>query len=314
MRTFLALAALAAASLTQAQDVGLLLGVGHKDGGESTVWVTKKGVATFARKVGDAFLVFGKDGITRVSTKGGTAQTGAREVHIVLPDGKEHVIKGEEGRPETNYYVSFVSPFGIGLMQTMRREETDAQAIRGGFGGPGSRDYPSVYRNLAWNDFGAAVEVGHLFEVPVTRMFHDLGTKQRQHGFGPLDAEASPTNWTIVHQDGDWVLHGRVLGQNAASDYPVATVTDPRLGAHAQKGPGWARVRSEYPDAIDYVSSPDGRLTVVVTEGAVFVHESGGSTLGRRVQRAPVSASRVVMTQWLEGEQLRNAAAAIAKL
>ncbi|MEX2242766.1 MAG: hypothetical protein WD716_02855 [Fimbriimonadaceae bacterium] len=314
MKAPLVLTALVVASLAQAQDVGLLLGVGHRDGGESTVWVTKKGVATFARKVGDAYLVFGKDGITRVSTKGGTAQTGAREVHIVLPDGKEHVIKGEEGRPETNYYVSFVSPFGIGLMQTMRRAETDAHSGGGGFGGLETKTYPSVYRNLAWNDFGAAVEVGFLFEEPVKKQFHDLAAKQRQPGFGPLDAEASPTNWTIVRQDGEWVLQGRVMGPTVVRDYPVATVTDPRLGAHAQKGPGWARVRSEYPDAIDYVSSPDGRLTVIVTEDAMFVHESGGSTLGRRVQRVPVSASRVVMTQWLEGEQLRNAAAAIAKL
>jgi hypothetical protein len=314
MKPILAVTALLVTSLSQAQDVGLLLGVDDTDGGESTVWVTKKGVATFARKVGDAFLVFGKDGIIRVSTKGGTARTGAGEVRVLLPGGEEHVIKGEEGRPETSYSVLFVSPFGMGLLQTMRRTETEARSAGVGFGGIGVRDYPSVYRNLAWNDFGAAVEVGQLFEDPIKKLFQDLAAKQRQPGVGPLDAEASPTNWTLARQGGEWVLHGRVMGQSDVRDYPVVTVTDPRLGAHAQKGPGWARVRSEYPDALDYVCSPDGLMTVVVTEDTLFVHESSGSTLGRRVQRVPVPATRVVMTQWLEGEQLRKAAVAVAKL
>lgn len=314
MKTFLALAALVSASLAQAQDVGLLLGVYGKDGSQSTVWVTKKGVATIARKVGDEFLVFGKDGFTRVSMKGSSAPADTSEVHIVLPDGKEHVFKGEEGRPETSYLVWYVSPFGIGLMQTMKRVETDARAGGGGFGGIITKTYPSVYRNLSWNDFGVAVEVGQIFEDPIRKQFHDAAVIRSQGGLVLTAADVSPTNWTIAHQGGDWMLHGRVLGHSGATDYLVTRVTDPRLGAHEQKGPRWARVQSEYPDAIDYVTSPDGQLTVVITEDAMFVHESSGSTLGRRVQRVDVSAYRVVMTQWLEGEQLRNAAAAIAKL
>jgi hypothetical protein len=97
-------------------------------------------------------------------------------------------------------------------------------------------------------------------------------------------------------------------------DFFVQAVDDPRFGKRPPTGPTWARVRSEYPDALDFTTSPDGALTVVVTEEVVYLHASGRTSLGRRLQHVRADASRIVGAQWLEGDDLAKASAAVTRL
>ncbi len=58
------------ASMCSAEDAGLLLGVREKDGRLSTVWVTRRGVATIARKLQGAIWYWRAEGMWRFEESG----------------------------------------------------------------------------------------------------------------------------------------------------------------------------------------------------------------------------------------------------
>jgi hypothetical protein len=130
--------------------------------------------------------------------------------------------------------------------------------------------------------------------------------------------EASPTNWILSREPGAWFLSGRIFARESGSlppkDFRVANINDKRFGVKPEKGPTWARIRSEYPDAIDFTTSPNGALTVVVTEDTAYVHQSTASSLGKRVQQIRVDARGLAGTQWILGDAVDRVSQAVAKL
>ncbi len=313
------LGALAMGAVSFAQDSGLLLGLSDRNEGASTVFVNKKGVATFVREVGPGFWLWKDTGFMRVQPEGITHE-GANSLIITSPNGEKSTIRGEDGRPSTQYVVSYVSQFGFGLLQNMSAKPVLAVGGTTAGGGLPEARFPSIYRNLGWTDLNTAVEVGQVFDEQTVKSFNDAaGVQPSVFGGEPMEREASPTNWTLRRNDGMWQLYGRVLPMQTSSrvlghDFHVRPVFDPKLGATKAASPRWVRIRTEYPDAIDSTTSPDGKLTIIVTPDTVFVHESSGTSLGKRLQQIRVSSDRVVMTQWLEGDAIAKAAAAVGKL
>ena len=322
MRAFAFALSLFAAHFAVAQESGVLLSLANRDGQTSTAWLGTKGVASFAKRATAAgFLVWREDGLWRVAEDDKSRTGGVSTVRVTDPKGKVTVIQGEEGRPETSYHVIYVSAFGIGLLQTMKAAvEPDANTA-GGFGGLGGKSYPSVYKNFAWSDLSMTAEVGVVFGESVAKLFDDgAEVTGRSAGGGKWDREASPTNWTLLREPGQWSLKGRVLPDAADTigsgplDFRVTKINDLRFGEAPERGPNWARVRGEYPDAIDFTTSPDGSLTVVVTEDVVYLHASNGTSLGRRLQLLRVESTRLVGAQWLDGDAVAKVATAIGKL
>lgn len=316
MKVAVLLATAAVASAALGQDSGLMLGLEDRVEGATTVFVQRKGVATFAREAGSGYWLWQDKGFLRVMLEG-EEREGARVVHVTSPDGAKRRIEGEEGRPDTWFSVSYVSTFGIGLLQSMSSKAVTV-VDQGAFVRTNEPTrYPSTFRNFAWADLNAVIEVSQLFPEKTAADFQSMAKT-----VGVTDAtfedEASPTNWTLRRDEGRWHLFGALMpnegfSQATRREFSVAVVTDPKLGASKYDGPKWVRIRTEYPEAIDATTSPDGKLTVVVTPDSVFVHESSGTTLGKRLQQVRVPASRVVMTQWLDGDSAAKAAAALAK-
>ena len=310
MRAGLILAGALVGSFAIAQDYGLLLGLESKEDGLKTVFVHRKGVATFSKEAGEGCWLWTKEGFIHVLTDGQTDQ-GARKVLVTFPSGERSVITADEGRPETFFSVLHVSTFGIGLSSSMQR----ANPIGAGNAGFPTR-YPTVYRNMKWSSLDVAVEVGQAFDAPVVESFDRLA-KERGRVNGMVEDEAAPTNWILGHNEGEWRLFGRLLPeQNLANHdgemFLVGPAKDKKFGA-TEMGPKWSRVRTEYPDVVDLATSPNGKLTVVITPDAVFIHESSGSTLGRKLQQVRTPSRTIVMTQWLESDEVGRAADALGK-
>jgi hypothetical protein len=316
MRSFALMTLALAAASAIAQDAALLLGLEDRDEGATTVFVQRMGVATFAREVGPGYWLWRDSGFLKVTVEGQGSE-GASAVVLTPTVGTVTRINGEVGRPETHFVVGYVSEFGIGVRQSMAPREIVASRQGGEVRFNEVKRYPSVFKNFAWTDLQTTVDVAQAFTEKVAADFHSIaqsiGVTDAAH-----DREASPTNWTLLRDEGRWQLYGSLFpaeGQSNAGPrlFPVAPVTDPRHGASKLDGPKWVRVRSEYPDAIDATTSPDGKLTVIVTPDTTFVHESSGPSLGKRVQSVRVPAGRVVMTQWLDGAAAAKAASALSK-
>lgn len=310
-------AALACAAV--AQDTGLLLGLSGKNGESHTVWIGQQGVAVFARNAGDGYWLWKDGGFWHVVNDDRSRTGGRATVTITGPDGETTVMKGEEGRPDTDYFVAYIAPLSIGLLQRMNWANAPIRV--GNSGGTVFDGTPTVsaraYRNLAWGDLETAIEVESVFDKQIVKSFYNAPPPAGFTGGQVRDVSAS--NWTLRRDRGLWNLNGMTLGESrnflaGSSDYHVVAVDRIDLGAGSMTGPSWARVQSEYLDAIDFTTSPDGSLTVIVTPTDVFVHRSNGSSLGRRVQRVRVQSTRVAMTQWFEGGDVRKVAAEVAKI
>lgn len=310
MRAVFLLAIASFAALGAAQDYGLMLGLSSREDGLKTVFVHKKGVATFAKETGEGCWLWTKDGFIHVTTDGLT-DGGARSIIVTNPKGEKSVISAEEGRPETFYEVAHVSPFGIGFTSSMQR----AQPVGAGFGGFPAR-YPTVFRNRQWSDLSTPVEIDQAFDAQVASEFERIAT-ERGKSNRALEEEASPTNWVLYHSQGEWQIYGRVLPKLTMEQadgvmFLVGPAKDKKFGV-TDLGPKWTRVRTEYPDVVDMTTSPNGKLTVVVTPDTAFIHESSGSTLGRKLQQVRTSSRQIVMTQWLEASEVGKAADALNK-
>jgi hypothetical protein len=310
MRAGLILAVALVSPLAAAQDYGLLLGLESKEEGLKTVFVHRKGVATFVKEAGDGCWLWTKDGFIHVVTEGQTDQ-GSRKVIVTFPGVEKSIVAAEEGRPDTFFSVLHVSTFGIGLSSSMQR----ANPIGAGSSGFPTR-YPTVYRNMKWSSLDVAVEVGQAFDPTVAESF-DRIAKEKGRMSGMVEDEAAPTNWILGHYQGEWQLYGRLLPEQNLSNqdgemFLVGPAKDKKFGA-TDMGPKWIRVRTEYPDVVDLATSPNGKMTVVVTPDTVFIHESSGSTLGRKLQQIRTPSRTVVMTQWLESDEVGKAADALNK-
>lgn len=320
MRHFAAVAIFALAGLALADDTGLLLGLSGKDGVSHTVWVGQQGVAVFARKAGDGYWLWKDGGFWQVVNEDRTRSGGRATVTITDPDGKATVIKGEEGRPDTDFFVMYLAPRALGLMQRMNWSDAPVLVGKAGtafFDGTPPRT-AMAYRNLAWGDLETAIEVESVFDEQTVESFYKHAPLGGFDGVS-RSPDVSASNWTLSREHGLWNLAGQVFVdersiRSSAGAYQVTAVDRADLGAGSMNGPSWARVQSEYLDAIDFTTSPDGSLTVVVTPTGVFVHRSSGRSLGRRVQRVRVAAVRVVMTQWFEGGDVRKVAGEVAKI
>ena len=65
---------------------------------------------------------------------------------------------------------------------------------------------------------------------------------------------------------------------------------------------------------MDFSTSPDGSLRVVVLADRLFIHSSGESSLGQLVQQIEIPAGKVVMTQWIGNDEVRKVATAVSKI
>ncbi|MCH7945920.1 MAG: hypothetical protein IIC73_07915, partial [Armatimonadetes bacterium] len=304
------------ACVAGAQDVGLLLGLEGKNGESHTVWIGQQGVAVFARKAGDGYWLWRDDGFWHIVSEDLTWSGGRATVTITDPEGKVTVIKRDEESPARDYHVMYVAPKTIGLKWALLGGQDLPQSGLGS-----DRDskvyWIARYKNLKWSDLGTAVEVGSVFDRVRVRLFTDDGKSAGDSFPGYFESEASPTSWTLTRELGQWHLTGSILAKDPAlfplsQEYSAGVVSDRSLGGNHSPGLHWFKIwfkiGSEYPRAFEFTTSPDGKLTVIVTPTDVFVHRSSGSSLGRRVQRVRVQATRIVMTQWLEGADVRKVA------
>ena len=106
----------ALACVTVADDTGLLLGLSGKNGNTHTVWIGQQGVAVFARKAGDGYWLWKDGGFWHVVNDDRSRSGGRAIVTITSPEGETTVIKGEEGRPDTDFFVMYLAPRSLGLM------------------------------------------------------------------------------------------------------------------------------------------------------------------------------------------------------
>ena len=338
MRKLFALALLFASTAAFADDMGLLLGLSSKEGVASTVWIGQQGVATFARRAGDGYWLWQEKGFMHIVPEDLSRSGGRATVTVTDIDGKVSVIKGEEGRPDTDFHVMYVAPRGIGLMRSMNSgaPQSGGNVVSGGqvggfgggqngfAGGSGYRVFPRSYRHHDWQDLATALDVGDVFDEKLANEFlrnaESYASSRISSGKAPVDGDVSPSNWTLRRDQGSWALYGLLYppfgmsGSGSDLEFPVRGFDNASLGAVFVKGPSWSRIVSEYPDAIDFAVSPDGKMTVIVTPTDVFVHESSMSSLKKRVQRVRVPAERVVMTQWLEGSEVRKVSDAVTKI
>ena len=338
MRSLLVLSLFALSVVASAEDTGLLLGLSDREGGSHTVWIGQQGVATFARRAGDGYWLWKEGGFIHIVDEDLTRSGGRATVTVTDADGKVRVIKGEEGRPDTDFHVMYVAPRGIGLMRKMSRagpqgSSGGSSGRGGGFGGGGQfagfggarRIFPGSFRNFDWSDFQSVVDVDAVFKEEIVDEFNESAKRafpiNGPSGVIASNGEVSPSNWTLQRDQGAWFLGGLAyqsshpgFGGSREQRFVVGIVDHKELGSVSVNGPKWSRIVSEYPDVIDFTVSPDGKLTVIVTPTDVFVHASSNSSLKRRLQRVRVPADRIVMTQWIGDSEVRKVATAVSKI
>ena len=335
MKRVLVLSLIALSVVASTQDTGLLLGLSDREGNSSTVWIGQQGVATFARRAGEGYWLWKDSGFMHIVPEVFSSSEGRSTVTVTDLDGTVRVIKGEEGRPDTDFHIMYVALRGIGLLRMM--SVAAPQDNSGGFGGGGSaggfggqafgssrRSLPRSFRHHDWADLETAVDIDQVFDERVVDKFNEAASRSVISN-GPegviYGGEASPSNWTLRRDRGTWSLTGLVydssqrrFGGIGDQEFTVQGVTHKELGSFEVKGPRWSRIVSEYPDAIDFTVSPDGKLTVIVTPTDVFVHKSSGSSLQKRLQRVRVPADRIVMTQWIGDSEVRKVGVAVSKI
>ena len=304
------------ACLAGAQDVGLLLGLGGKEGRSHTVWIGQQGVAVFARRAGDGYWLWRDDGLWHVEDEGQLRTLNQGIVSITDPKGSAIGLLDQYKKPLKTNFVKYVSNNAIGVATQPNPNRTH---IFGGTGDDPTGGTGYVCLNLSWSDLDRTMKVAQAFDQHMAQLFKDSAIEAIQ-GEGIVYRHRVPAeNWTLEHEQGTWMLFGILYPENRGSDldagsFSVGEINDPGLGAHASRRPRWARIQTEYPDAIDFTTSPDGKLTVIVTPTDVFVHRSSGSSLGRRLRRVRVKSDRIVMTQWIEDKNVRKVAGEVAKI
>ena len=303
------------ACAASADDVGLLLGLGGPNGTGSTVWVGRQGVAVFARRAGDGYWLWEDAGFWHVLDEDLSRSGGRATVSITDREGQTSMYAWKSEMPETSYIVSYVSPKALGLKS---RPDFEPPFLFAGAGFAPWGGTGVYYRNVFWSVTSVSMRVGQALGELMAENFKKSAAEAIQGPGIVYQAKVSAEDWTLIRERGAWMLAGILYPDWGSGlepgEFIVGEVRDRGFGAHGSQRPNWSRIVSEYPNATDYATSPDSSLTVIVTPTDVFVHRSSSGSLGRRVQRVHVASTRIVMTQWFEGGDVRKVAGEVAKI
>lgn len=312
MRSFLIASLFVLSAAASAEDVGILLGLGSPGGTGSTVWISQQGVATITQRAGQGYWLWKDDGFWHVLDMVRDHFGRPATVTVTNPGGEKTVFSRTVLRGE-RHVVEYVAPAAIGLSAWRDQEVRSAASDLGA----NSIDMRVRRENFRWSDMTFILKVEEAFgektAVAFEKSAENAVAESDEHRFRiPSDY------WMLKRDHGAWMLFGTMFPDMQSTDLPadfiVGKIDDERFGAHAGRRPTWSQIRRKYPDAIDYETSPGGTLTVIVTPTAVFVHKSNGRSVQKLLRKVTVTADRIVMTQWLEGDEVRKVAEAVAKI
>jgi hypothetical protein len=127
-------------------------------------------------------------------------------------------------------------------------------------------------------------------------------------------ADARPEEWALVRQKGQWSLRGELnyAAESCRGKHEYFTV-DTALpakftGPDALPQP-WAKLSSETKELTDVLSSPSGKLTLVVTTNAIELRSQG-----KLIGRLDEAKAAVVMSQWALGKNAARWKAEVTKI
>ena len=118
-------------------------------------------------------------------------------------------------------------------------------------------------------------------------------------------ADPDPRSWSIQRQKGAWVLKGWIDStgddcRHAQTDFEVPFELPEALTGATPLPMTWAEIEQAFPEAIDAVASPSGRILVVQTREELIVLVEGAE-VARYDDKEKGRQSRIVMTRWAKG-------------
>ena len=320
MRSFLIASLFVLSAVASAEDVGILLGLGSPGGTGSTLWISQQGVATITQRAGQGYWLWREDGFWHIVSEDLRASGGRARVMVTDASGNVTVVTADDLNPQTDYWVTFVAPkvlgmgfhleFGLGTKSIDPKDLEDLEKW--------IYRRRSIYRNVGWHELDREIDAGEYFDGQTMKKFYEMLNERTGSLATDPDSEMPPTNWTLTRDQGRWYLGGyyRLGPGDVGGAFPddVPRAMSPDLGAHSGRRPTWSQITRKYPNAIDYATSPSGELTIIITPNETFIHKSNGRSLQQLLRKVTVTADRIVMTQWLEGDEVRKVAEAVTKI
>ena len=113
------------------------------------------------------------------------------------------------------------------------------------------------------------------------------------------------SNFTLVRNNGKWILQGRIssISDQSPYDYPLNITPNKKLINYDTLIIPWKVLKRQIPFIVDAFISPDGKLGIIVTKDELLVYEVDNGNLGSNpLKRIPLKdGEQVVMAEWCEG-------------
>ena len=112
------------------------------------------------------------------------------------------------------------------------------------------------------------------------------------------------SNFTVVRNNGKWMLQGMISGLNGAEsvEYPIGIKANDRLTSYDTLYVPWKSLKNELPFMVDAYMSPSGRLAIILNKEEILVYMiEDGKILEEPLRKIPLKdGESVIMAEWCE--------------
>ncbi|MGM9978673.1 MAG: hypothetical protein ACI33J_07750 [Clostridium sp.] len=112
------------------------------------------------------------------------------------------------------------------------------------------------------------------------------------------------SNFTVVRNNGKWMLQGMISGLNGAEsvEYPIGIKANNRLTSYDTLYVPWKSLKNELPFMVDVYMSPSGRLAIILNKEEILVYLiEDGKILEEPLRKIPLKdGESVIMAEWCE--------------
>lgn len=112
------------------------------------------------------------------------------------------------------------------------------------------------------------------------------------------------SNFTVVRNNGKWMLQGMISGLNGAEsvEYPIGIKANDRLTSYDTLYVPWKSLKNELPFMLDVYMSPSGRLAIILNKEEILVYLiEDGKILEEPLRKIPLKdGESVIMAEWCE--------------
>ena len=145
-------------------------------------------------------------------------------------------------------------------------------------------------------------EINKVYENTYNNVYSNLGEEMKSG----LSRYINYSNFTLVRNNGKWVLEGRISSVNNGEpyDYPLSIAPNKKLLNYDTLIIPWNNLKARIPFIKDAFISPNGNIAIVIIENELQVYKIYDGNLDvSPVQRIKLNeGEKVIMAEWCTGD------------